>query len=83
VTETFNNLARTIVNQELRGAIIICEDLTQKTDGSFVSYIAIELSGEQIAQAYNERLSKDERIMAEFNYENFKETFEAEMNKRR
>ena len=67
--------------KQLRGAIIICEKLTQKTDGAFVSYIAIELSGEGIAQAYNERLSQDERIMAEYNYENFKETFEAEMNK--
>lgn len=81
VTETFNNLARTVVSQELRGAIVICEKLTQKPDGSFVSYIAIELSGDQIAQAYNERLSKDERIMAEYNYENFKETFEEEMSK--
>jgi len=81
VTETFNDMARTVVEQELRGAIIICEKLTQKSDGNFVSYIAIELSGEGIAQAYNERLSKDERIMAEYNYENFKETFEAEMNK--
>ena len=81
VTETFNNLSRTIVNQELRGAVVICEKLTQKPDGSFVSYIAIELSGDQIAQAYNERLSKDERIMAEFNYENFKETFDEEMSK--
>ncbi|MAO46767.1 MAG: hypothetical protein CL823_06410 [Crocinitomicaceae bacterium] len=83
VTETFNNMARTTVSQELRGAIIICERLTQKPDGSFVSYIAIELSGEQIAQAYNERLSQDERIMAEYNYENFKQTFEEEMNKRK
>ena len=83
VTETFNNLARTIVDQELRGAVIICEKLTQKSDGSFVSYIAIELSGDQIAQAYNERLSNDERIMAEFNYENFKKTFEEEMSKQK
>jgi hypothetical protein len=80
-TETFNDLARTVVEQELRGAIIMCEKLTQKPDGSFVSYIAIELSGEGVAQAYNERLAKDERIMAEYNYENFKETFEAEMSK--
>ena len=81
VTETFNNLSRTIVDQELRGAIVICERLTQKPDGSFVSYLALELSGDQIAQAYNERLSNDERIMAEFNYENFKKTFEEEMSK--
>ena len=83
VTETFNNLSRTIVDQELRGAIVICEKLTQKPDGSFVSYLALELSGDQIAQAYNERLSNDERIMAEFNYENFKKTFEEEMSKQR
>jgi hypothetical protein len=28
-TETFNDLARTVVEQELRGAIIMCEKLTQ------------------------------------------------------
>ena len=59
----------------------ICEKLTQKPDGLFVSYIAIELSGDKIAKLTNERLSKDERIMAEFNYENFKQTFEEEMSK--
>lgn len=81
VTETFNNLARTIVDQELRGAKLICEKLTQKEDGNYVSYLALELSGEEIAQAYNENLSKDERIKAEYNYEKFKETFEEEMRK--
>jgi len=81
VTETFNNLARTIVDQELRGAKVICEQLTQKEGGTYVSYIAVELSGDDIAQAYNDRLSKDERIKAEYNYEKFKETFEAEMRK--
>ena len=80
-TSVFKEHARSTVKQELRGAITICEKLTQKPDGTYSSYIAIELSGEGIAQAYNERLAKDERIMAEYNYENFKETFEAEMNK--
>ena len=82
-TGVFNEINRSIVDEVLRGSVTICEKLTQKPNGNFVSYIAIELSGDQIAQQYNERLSKDERIMAEFNYENFKETFEAEMAKRR
>jgi hypothetical protein len=81
VTETFNNLARTLVDQELRGAKVICDKLTQREGGTYVSYIAVELSGEDIAQAYNESLSKDERIKAEYNYEKFKETFEEEMRK--
>jgi hypothetical protein len=82
-TGIFNEINRSIVNQTLSGAVTICEKLTQKPDGLFVSYSAIELSGEKIANAYNERLSKDERIMAEFNYENFKKTFEEEMSKQK
>ena len=83
VTETFNELARTVVNQQLSGAITACERLTQKTDGNYVSYMAIELSGDELVSRYNERLSQDERIMADYNYERFKETFEAEMAKQR
>jgi hypothetical protein len=30
---------------------------------------------------YHERLAKDERVRAEYNYEKFKETFDAEMEK--
>ena len=83
VTETFNDLARTLVNQRLSGAITACERLTQKTDGTYVNYMAVELSGSDLVSKYNERLSQDERIMADYNYEKFKETFEAEMAKRR
>ena len=83
VTETFNDLARTVVDQQLSGAITACERLTQKTDGTYVSYMAIELSGSELVSKYNERLSQDERIKAEYNYEKFKETFDAEMAKQR
>ena len=83
VTETFNDLARTVVNQQLSGAITACERLTQKADGSYVSYMAVELSGSELVSKYNERLTQDERIMADYNYERFKETFEAEMAKQR
>lgn len=83
VTETFNDMARTVVDQLLSGAITACERLTQKTDGNYVSYMAVELSATDLVGKYNERLSQDERIRAEYNYEKFKETFEAEMAKQR
>ena len=79
-TETFNEMARSVVDQELRGAVTICEKLTQRENGIYVSYIGIELSGEKVASKYNEKLSEDERIKAEYNYEKFKETFQAEMD---
>ena len=81
VTETFNEMARTVVDQELRGCIEICEKLTQRPDGTYVSYVALELSGNTIADAYQSGLSKNDKIKADYNYEKFKETFEKEMTK--
>lgn len=81
VTETFNEMARTVVDQELRGCIEICEKLTQRPDGTYVSYVALELSGNTIADAYQAGLSKNDKLKADYNYEKFKETFEKEMDK--
>jgi len=79
VTETFQEMARTVVDQELRGAIEICEKLTQRENGTFVSYVALELSGSKIADAYNSGLSQNEKLKADYNYEKFKDTFNKEM----
>jgi len=81
ITETFQEMARTVVDQEIRGAVEICEKLTQREDGTFVSYVAIELSGQKIADAYKSGLSQNEKLKADYNYEKFKDTFEKEMEK--
>lgn len=81
VTETFNEMARTVVNEELRGAIKICEKFTKTPEGKYKCYMAIELSADKLVGKYHERLAKDERVRAEYNYEKFKETFDAEMEK--
>lgn len=80
-TESFNELARVVVDQELRGAIVICEKLTQRPNGIYVSYVSLELSGEKVASKYNEKITEDERIKADYNYERFKEEWKAEMEK--
>ena len=81
LTETFQEMARTVVDQEIRGAVEICEKLTQREDGTYVSYVALELSGQKIADAYNSGLTSNEKLKADYNYEKFKETFEKEMSK--
>jgi hypothetical protein len=65
VTESFNELARTVVDEEISGAVKICDKLTQKGDKRYVSYIAIELSGQKIASKYPETLSKEDKIKAD------------------
>jgi len=81
ITETFQEMSRTVVDQELRGAIEICDKLTQREDGVYVAYVALELSGQKIADAYNSGLSQNEKIKADYNYEKFKDTFNKEMEK--
>jgi hypothetical protein len=81
ITETFQEMTRTVVDQNLKGAVEICEKLTQKPDGSYVSYVAIELSGERLANSYAEKLAANEKLKADYNYEKFKDTFNKEMEK--
>jgi hypothetical protein len=53
-----------------------------KTDnGTYKTYIAIELSADELVASYNEKLSKDDRLKIDYDYEKFKETFEKEMEK--
>lgn len=81
VTESFNEMARTVVDQELRGCTELCEKLTQRPDGTYVSYVALELGGSSISDAYQAGLSKNDKLKADYNYEKFKETFDKEMEK--
>lgn len=79
-TSKFNELSRTIVNKKLTGAITICQELTMTDDKKYIAYLAIELSGQNMADAYVESLKQEERIRAEYNYDQFKETFEEVMS---
>lgn len=81
VTETFQENARTVVNQVLQGTRTICEKQTKTVEGKYKTYIAIELGADELFSKYNERLSNDERLKADYNYEKFKDTFNAEMDK--
>jgi len=80
VLERFEQNSRTIVNQKLRGVRQICEKATKvKATGKYKYYVAIELSGSELVDAYNESLSKDESLKVDYNYEKFKDTFNKEM----
>ncbi|MFD0999075.1 hypothetical protein ACFQ21_07145 [Ohtaekwangia kribbensis] len=81
VEERFEQLNREIVDQKLTGLKTICEKLMKTEAGNYKTYIAIELSADELVATYNERMSKDERLKIDYDYEKFKETFEKEMEK--
>lgn len=79
--ERFEQLNRTIVNQTLSGIKTICEKQVKTENGNYKTYVAIELSANDIVSKYHESLSKEERLKIDYDYEKFKETFEKEMEK--
>ena len=82
VSERFEGLTREVVDQRLSGVRTICEkQVTVNATGNYKTYIAIELSAQDLLAAYNERLSNDERTRIDYDYEKFNETFDAEMDK--
>ena len=81
IEERFEGLTREVVNQELVGVKTICEQLVRTQEGRYKTYLAIELSADDLVRKYHERLSKDERLRIDYDYEKFKETFDQEMEK--
>lgn len=79
--ERFESLNREVVNETINGTKVICETLTQTKEGTYKTYIAMELSADDLVAKYRETISKDERLQIDYDYEKFKQTFEAEMKK--
>jgi hypothetical protein len=81
VEERFESLAREVVDQQITGVRVVCEQLTQKQDGQYVYYVALELGADDLVSKINERITKDEALRVDYDYEQFKKTFDAEMEK--
>jgi ribosomal protein S20 len=79
--QNFESLNREIVDQTLQGLRTICEKLVQTKDGNYKTYIAIELSADDLVKQYNSRLSTDDKLKVDYDYEKFKDTFNKEMDK--
>jgi hypothetical protein len=77
----YEGLSREVVKQNLEGTKSICEKMTKTKDGTYKTYICIELGGPELLGSLNSRLSKDEMLKIDYDYEKFKKTFEEEMNR--
>lgn len=79
--ERYESLNREVVKQKLTGTKTIYKKMTQTKGGNYKTYVAIELAGNELLSALNNRLSNNEMLKIDYNYEEFKKTFEEEMNK--
>lgn len=74
------SLTREVVNQKLNGIRVICSKTMQSQDGQYKCYVAIELAGNEITNAMNNKISNDSKLRTDYEYQKFQEIFEQEMN---
>jgi len=77
--ERYEGLSREVINQELSGIRTKCEKFTKTANGSYKCYVAIELAGEEILNGMKNRISDDDKLRTDFEYEKFKKVFKEEM----
>jgi hypothetical protein len=74
-------MSRQVVNEKLNGVRTICEEFTRTADGNYNCYVSLELGKDEIMNEMAKRISDDEKLRIDFQYEQFKNTFEEEMEK--
>ncbi len=79
--QTFENMTRDVVNQKLADIAIVCEKTGQKEDGSYETYMAIEVAKDVIYNGIDKGISRDKKLEVMYDREKFKEKFDEEMNK--
>lgn len=83
IEERFEGLTREVIDQNLRGVKTICsQPVMVNGTGAYKYYIALELSGDDIVADYNARITKDEQLKIDYDYEKFREIFDKEMDER-
>ena len=74
-------MTRDVVNQQLADITITCEKTGQKQDGSYETYIALEVSKDVIYNGIDKGIGKDKKLEVMYDREKFKQKFDEEMNK--
>ncbi len=83
------DLARTVVNQKLQGSVISCSEMREKKEKggkvTYHAYVTVELTSNELMENLlnntKKAISDSEKLRTDFEYEQFKKTFEEEMNK--
>lgn len=77
--DKYEQEARDVANQVLKDVKIVCEKVTKSPDGNFNSYVAVEMSKENILEQAKNGISKDSRLKIDYDEKKFREVFEKEM----
>ncbi|MFA9213869.1 MAG: hypothetical protein ACEQSR_08485 [Candidatus Methylacidiphilales bacterium] len=77
----YNNLTREIINQQLNDIKILCEKTAREKDGTFTSYVAVEMSKDAVKTAMESKLSDKAKLAIDYDKMKFEQIYNEEMKK--
>lgn len=76
------DIARTVVKQELTGTPVTCEAKEPGSQpGNVIVYACVELTGKSVLDGIANQIKNDEKLRTDFEYEKFKKVLDEEMSK--
>ena len=77
----FNNLTREIISQQLNDVKILCEKTVPGKDGSYTSYVAVEMNKDALKVAMENKLSDKAKVAVDYDKMKFEQIYNDEMKK--
>ncbi len=75
----YQELARTVVNQQLNGVELVGEKLFKLENGDYRYHVCLQMSRAALGESLGDTLSNEERLKLEFDRAQFKKVFDEEM----
>ncbi len=75
----FQDMVRVVVEQKLSGTRVICNKMFETKDGKYRSVVVVELGADDLAIEIQNKVSDEDKMRIDYEYEKFKEVFENEM----
>ncbi len=78
--EKFEDLTRSVVNQELNNVATVCNQMFEK-EGKYSVYMAVEVSKDELLNNISTRINRDDRLRLDYDKMKFEQIFNEEMEK--
>lgn len=79
VEERFEGLTREVISQQLNNIKVICEKQTRTTERKYKTYLAIEMNVKDLKETLNKKLSQNDKLKVDYDYEKFLKKFNAQI----
>jgi len=77
----FEELAREVVNVELTESTLLAEKLFKEKDGSYTTWVVVQVGRESVLNNLTGKISKDQKLQLDFDKYQYEKIFNEEMKK--